>query len=128
LRVIPVPEPPVEGERVILESDEDGPSIIVANVAGEYFATDAKCPHLGLPMKRAKINPSGPDNAPEIVCNFHNSCFNMKTGKCNKWVTGALGVQNKFISGVMSKVGSGEKDIKAYSVITAEDGTLSLEG
>jgi nitrite reductase/ring-hydroxylating ferredoxin subunit len=32
----------------------DGPegAIIVANVKGSFYAVNAKCPHLGLPMKR----------------------------------------------------------------------------
>eukprot|EP00971_Amphidinium_carterae_P236540 4694364-Amphidinium_carterae.1 len=39
-----VPNPPAEGEREVV----DGPSgpIIVAKVDGQYYATDATCPHL----------------------------------------------------------------------------------
>ena len=40
----------------------------------------------------------------------------MKTGKCDQWVTGALGVENGLISGLMNKVGSGKSDIVAYDV------------
>ena len=78
-------------------------------------------------MKKGKINPNGPGGAPELTCNFHNSCFNMKTGKCNKWVTGALGIENKLISGIMNKAGSGQKDLQAYIVKTEKDGSVFLE-
>ena len=126
LNAIPIPTPLAEGDRVIVDGP-DGNAILVANVKGEYFATDATCPHLGLPMKKGKINENGPGGAPELQCNFHNSCFNMKTGACNKWVTGALGVQSGFISGIMRKVGREQKDIKAYTVVVNEDGSVVLE-
>ncbi|KAK1735563.1 Rieske protein [Skeletonema marinoi] len=110
----------LEGEREII----DGPNgpILVTKVAGTYYAVDAKCPHLNLPMKKGKISVEG--GVPTLTCNFHNSCFEMKSGKCTKWVTGALGNQNELIGGIMSSVGSKQNDIVAYSVSEAEDGTL----
>ena len=77
-------------------------------------------------MKKGKIE-NGPDGVPEITCNFHNSCFNMQTGACTKWVTGALGMESGLISGIMGKVGSDQSDVKAYTVTENEDGTLSIE-
>jgi nitrite reductase/ring-hydroxylating ferredoxin subunit len=124
LEAISVPEIPVEGERTIVDGP-DGP-ILVAKVAGSFYAVDATCPHLGLPMKKGKIDPTGAGGDPELTCNFHNSCFNMKTGACTKWVTGALGVKSGFVAGIMSKVGSEQKDVKAYEVVENEDGTLEL--
>eukprot|EP00435_Cladocopium_sp_Y103_P024485 s755_g6.t1 len=64
-----VKEPPAEGDRVVVDGD-DGP-IVVAKIDGKYYAVDAKCPHLGLPMKQGKIA-NGPDG-PTLTCNFHNS-------------------------------------------------------
>ena len=112
-----------EGEREILDGPE-GP-VLVTKVTGNYYAVDAKCPHLGLPMKRGKISTEG--GTPTITCNFHNSCFELETGKCTKWVTGALGVQNSFVSNVMNKLGSDKKDLKAYTVTEQEDGSLVIE-
>eukprot|EP00435_Cladocopium_sp_Y103_P033828 s755_g8.t1 len=57
---------------------------------------------------------------------LHLARFNMKSGVCTKWVTGALGFQNDFISGVMSNVGSEKKNVQAYEVVEAEDGSLSI--
>ncbi|KAL7554482.1 hypothetical protein ACHAWF_018318 [Thalassiosira exigua] len=94
--------PPVaEGEREIL----DGPNgpILVTRVAGSYYAVDATCPHLSLSMQRGKISAEG-DGLPTLICSFHNSCFEMSTGKCTKWVTGALGTQNEFVSGIVSSI------------------------
>ena len=125
LRAIAVPEIPVEGERTIVDGP-DGKPIVVAKVAGNFYAVDATCPHLGLPMKKGKIE-LGADGEPELTCNFHNSCFNMKTGTCTKWVTGALGVKSGFVAGIMNKVGSDKQDVKAYTVVENEDGSLQLE-
>eukprot|EP00933_Yihiella_yeosuensis_P030628 TRINITY_DN24242_c0_g1_i1.p1 TRINITY_DN24242_c0_g1~~TRINITY_DN24242_c0_g1_i1.p1 ORF type:complete len:178 (+),score=41.91 TRINITY_DN24242_c0_g1_i1:87-620(+) len=117
-----VKAPPADGEREIV----DGPNgpIVVANVGGKYYAVDAKCPHLGLPMKQGKIE-DGPDG-PRLSCNFHNSQFDMKTGVCTRWVTGALGMDNDFIGGLMSNVGGQKANVQSYDVVEADDGTLSI--
>lgn len=120
---IRVGEPPAENDRTVV----DGPNgpIMVAKVKGEYYAVDATCPHLNLPMKRGKIE-DGPDGV-TLTCNFHNSCFSMKDGSCKKWVSGVLGVKNSFAAGLMGKVGGKQSDLKAYTVTVQEDGSLSLE-
>lgn len=38
------------GERKIIDTTSG--AIIIANVDGSFFAVNAKCPHLGLPMKK----------------------------------------------------------------------------
>lgn len=101
LRAIRVSNVPKEDEREIVDGP-DGP-IIVANVGGKYFAVDATCPHLNLPMKRGKIEDG--EDGPTITCSFHNTCFSMKTGECKRWVTGAMGFENDFVSGIMGSLG-----------------------
>jgi hypothetical protein len=39
-------------------------------------------------------------------------------------VSGALGVENGFISGIMGKVGGKQQDVKAYFVMEEADGSL----
>jgi len=120
----PLACPPVaEGEREIL----DGPngSILVTKVAGSYYAVDATCPHLGLPMKKGKISLDDKQQ-PTLTCSFHNSCFELQTGKCTKWVTGALGSENDVIAGIMGGLGSEQKDIVAYTVSEETDGSLRV--
>ena len=84
---------------------------------------DATCPHLNLPMKKGKITVDEETKRPTLTCSFHNSCFELGMGKCTKWVTGVLGTQNEFISGIMSNFGSYRKDIVAYHVVEEEDGS-----
>lgn len=124
LQAIKTTDVPSEGDRSLV----DGPNgtIIVTKSGGKFYAVDAKCPHLGLPMKKGKIE-AGSDGVPVITCNFHNSCFKMDSGKCTKWVTGALGQENGLIAGFMSKVGSEKTDVKAYKVSDNGDGSLTIE-
>lgn len=41
------------GERKIVDTEVG--AVIVANVGGSYYAVNAKCPHLGLPMKKVSL-------------------------------------------------------------------------
>ena len=115
--------PPVaEGEREIIKGP-NGP-VLVTKVAGTYYAVDATCPHLSLPMKKGKITVE--NGKPTLTCSFHNSCFEMQTGKCTNWVTGALGNENELIAGIMGGVGSEQKDIVSYQVSEEDDGSLRV--
>ncbi len=83
-------------------------AVIVANQGGKFFAVNAKCPHLGLPMKTGEIS-TGTDGQPTITCKFHNSQFNLNDGKCVSWCTGVMGVPGTgFLAGAMGKMGGKE--------------------
>ncbi len=56
-------------------------NIIILNESGEFYAVDAVCPHLNLPLKRGKIENGA------IICNFHRSKFDIKTGAVREWCT-----------------------------------------
>lgn len=74
-----------EGDRKLVETEAG--TVIVANVGGAIYAVNAKCPHLGLPMKKGKIDVEQ-GGVPTITCNFHNSKFSLEDGKCTAWCTG----------------------------------------
>jgi nitrite reductase/ring-hydroxylating ferredoxin subunit len=69
------------GERKIVDTPSG--TVIIANVDGSFYAVNAKCPHLGLPMKKGPITVE--NGEPTITCNFHNSKFELNTGKCTAW-------------------------------------------
>jgi hypothetical protein len=50
----------------------------------------------------------------------------METGKCKKWVTGALSIENQVISDIMGSLGNEKKDITAYYVLEEDDGSLTV--
>lgn len=48
--------------------------ILLARVAGKYYATGAHCPHYGAPLAEGFLS------GERIVCPWHHACFNVTTG------------------------------------------------
>jgi nitrite reductase/ring-hydroxylating ferredoxin subunit len=53
--------------------------ILLLNQSGELHAMDSVCPHLKLPMKKGKIDGCN------IVCPWHRSSFDLKSGEVTNW-------------------------------------------
>ena len=62
----------------------DGTRVCVANVHGELFAVQDRCPHLLAPLSAGDLNGA------HIVCPWHNSEFDMRTGRTKKWLPTGL--------------------------------------
>lgn len=52
---------------------------LVANVEGEYFISDAKCPHLGGHL------PDGTLEGTTLTCPLHHSQFDLRDGRVIRW-------------------------------------------
>ena len=52
----------------------DGQGVVVYNLDGTFYATQAECTHEGGPLNEGKLD-SG-----TVTCPLHGSCFNIKTG------------------------------------------------
>ncbi len=61
------------GKMVKVESD--GKAILVANVDGNYFATDDICTHQGANLSEGTLEGS------TVTCPWHGSTWDCKTGK-----------------------------------------------
>jgi len=57
----------------------DGKDVLVANIDGEYCATDDTCTHSGSSLSEGKLDGS------TITCGWHGAQFNCKTGKLVKF-------------------------------------------
>ena len=89
-----------EGSRKVLDTSKG--AVIVTNQQGVLYAINAKCPHLGLPMKTGEITTIKGDSAaaataaavttPILTCKFHNSQFRLDNGQCVSWCTGVMGI------------------------------------
>lgn len=79
------------------------------------YAIQSRCPHLKLPLVKGKIT----DNC-AIICPFHKSEFDLKTGKVLNWSPWPL-VLGKLL-GKISK----EKPLKTYP-INIEDGMVLID-
>jgi nitrite reductase/ring-hydroxylating ferredoxin subunit len=74
-----------EGRGVCVKANEV--SLILVRQGGQVHALENRCPHLGLPLGRGKIEGA------EIVCPFHGSRFNLATGENTDWVSAVMGVK-----------------------------------
>jgi 3-phenylpropionate/trans-cinnamate dioxygenase ferredoxin subunit len=61
------------GERLFVEIDQY--SLVVFNVAGEYYAIDDVCSHDGGPVGDGELE------GMEIICPRHGARFDIRTGK-----------------------------------------------
>ena len=57
----------------------DGRDILVANINGEYCATDDSCTHSGASLSEGKLENE------IITCDWHGAEFDCKTGKLVKF-------------------------------------------
>jgi nitrite reductase/ring-hydroxylating ferredoxin subunit len=112
------------GERKLFESPSG--TVIIANLDGAFFAVNAKCPHLNLPMKKGSIGMSG--GSPTITCNFHNSVFDLNDGSCKEWCTGVLGIPNSGMFGnIMGAVGGAKNSPATTYLVTVSEGKVYID-
>lgn len=57
----------------------DGRDILVANIDGDYYATDDSCTHSGSSLSEGKLDGC------TITCGWHAAEFDCKTGKLVKF-------------------------------------------
>jgi nitrite reductase/ring-hydroxylating ferredoxin subunit len=65
------------GEGQMAAIVQNGSSFIVANVEGETFALDNRCPHRGFPLHY-----QGKLDGHTVTCLFHGGQFDIRTGVC----------------------------------------------
>ncbi len=58
----------------ILPIEAKGLKLLLTNVAGQYYAAQRKCPHLGFNLCRGSLDGSA------IVCSLHKAKFDLATG------------------------------------------------
>ena len=64
----------------VTAAEIEGQRVCVANVHGEVFAVQDKCPHLFAPLSVGALKGS------HIVCPWHDSEFDMRSGQTKKWL------------------------------------------
>lgn len=66
------------GTRQVVKLQER--SLLFLNESGNIYAIDSICPHLKLPLKKGKVTADG-----SIVCPWHRSEFDLKSGNVKTW-------------------------------------------
>ena len=79
--------------------------ILVANVAGKYYAMDAICSHLGGYL------PAGTLNNNIVICPAHSAQYDVTTGKVHKNLNAILRLST----------GGGAKDLNIYDLLVEGD-------
>jgi len=94
--------------------DVDGEAILLIHLEEGFFATQAKCPHLFMPLEKGKLV-----DGEKLRCKFHRAEFDVKTGKVCQWANFPPGIQalNLFRA---------EKDLRTYPT-KVEDGRVYVE-
>jgi 3-phenylpropionate/trans-cinnamate dioxygenase ferredoxin component len=89
----------------------EGKDIIIANVAGEYYAAEGRCPHMKANLAKGKLNGA------IVTCPLHGSQFDLKTGKVMRWVgaQGFMGTMGKLMS-ALGFAAKKEKPLMVYEV------------
>ncbi|MGB5897092.1 MAG: Rieske 2Fe-2S domain-containing protein, partial [Geitlerinemataceae cyanobacterium] len=67
-----------EGSREVVKV-QDRPILLIHH-QGQLYAVSNTCPHLKLPLKKGKLT----DDC-AIVCPFHRSAFDLKSGEVTNW-------------------------------------------
>ena len=85
-------------------------SLVLVKTDGAVHAIENKCPHLGLPLGRGKIEGG------EIVCPFHGSRFNILTGENTDWVSSVAGMKIPAWSRALLAFGKKPQPIRTFPV------------
>ena len=91
-----------------------GNNVLILRHAGEIYAISNTCPHMTLPLRPGTIE----DGA--IVCPWHRSAFDLRTGDVKAWSPWPPGI------GPMVGKLSREKALPIYAT-KIEDGTVYVE-
>lgn len=98
--------PPGEMISVSLGSEQ----VLIANIAGKFYALDDLCPHLAVPLSQGTLHESC------ITCPGHGSEFDLTNGDTVKWVGRTPGFLSRIMEGKAHKA-------RTFS-ITVENGKL----
>lgn len=88
----------------------EGVSLVLVKADGAVRALENRCPHLGLPLGRGKIEGG------EIVCPFHGSRFNLATGENTDWVSAIGGMKIPAWSSALLSFGKKPQAVRTFPV------------
>lgn len=80
----------------------EGESILVIHLDDGFHATQAKCPHLFMPLQKGKLLEGG-----RVQCKFHRAEFDVRSGDACRWANFPPGIQ---VLNVIRK----EQSLKTY--------------
>ena len=74
------------GEGKLFATQAEGQKLLLSRIKGKVYAVVDRCPHMGLSLAKGKVEGG------VVTCPWHNSRFDLCTGKNMDWATAFLGV------------------------------------
>lgn len=108
---------PAQGRKVF---NIEGVSVLLIKVGEKFYAISNKCPHLGLPLAGGKVEGEA------IICPFHGSKFDLKSGENLDWVTSFIGLKIPAWSRRLLEMGKRPTPIQTFPLVI-EDGKVYVE-
>jgi nitrite reductase/ring-hydroxylating ferredoxin subunit len=71
---------------ILFAAHVDGEKFLLTRVKGRVYAVVDRCPHMGMSMAKGKIDGG------VVTCPWHNSRFDLCTGKNMDWVSAFMGI------------------------------------
>ena len=73
-------------EGKLFATQVEGQKLLLSRIRGTVYAAVDRCPHMGLSLAKGKIEEG------VVTCPWHNSRFDLCTGKNMDWASAFLGV------------------------------------
>jgi nitrite reductase/ring-hydroxylating ferredoxin subunit len=86
------------------EINEVGHGILLARAGDTYYATDARCPHMGGHLAKGTLEGT------IVTCPLHGSQFDLSTGEVVRWL------KKSGLLETISKAIKHEKSLNTYTV------------
>lgn len=107
-----------EGKGLCVKAE--GVSLVLIRADGTVHALENRCPHLGLPLGRGRIANG------EIVCPFHGSRFDIRTGENSDWVAAIAGIRMPTWSRALLSFGKQPRPVRIFPV-SVEGGDVFVD-
>lgn len=108
----------------ITAANADGTAVIVARTGESVCVAASKCPHLNLPLIKG---PGGLKFADGVVqCAWHNSRFEVCSGKNLDWIGGFAGRSTPMWSRRLIALGRKPKDLTTFPAVV-RDGQVVVQ-
>lgn len=95
-------------EGAVFATTAGGHALAATRVAGKIQVFENKCPHLGLSLTRGKIADG------TITCPFHNSRFDICSGRNLDWVSGFMGKKTPAWTHGLIALGKSPAGLKTF--------------
>lgn len=93
----------------------EGTQVLVVRMGDGFCAVANRCPHMGFPLTRARIEGT------TLTCPLHNSQFDLCSGENRDWVRGLAGVAMPLWTRGLLLMGKKPRGIRTYRIVVEQE-------